>query len=46
MHPFHTFFTNTIRAGSKPSDVRDLFGSAEGHLALRFARLQIEASGK
>ena len=38
-HPFRTFFANTTRAGSEPSDVIDLFGIADDGLALRYARL-------
>ena len=45
-HPFRTFFTNTTRAGSKPSDQIDLFGIADDNLALRYARLRLETSDK
>jgi hypothetical protein len=45
-HPFRTFFTNTTRAGSKPSDQIDLFGIADDSLALRYARLRLETSDK
>jgi hypothetical protein len=38
-HPFHTFFTNTIRGGSPPSDRIDLFGTADDGPNLRYARL-------
>jgi hypothetical protein len=41
-HPFHNFFTNTPRGGSRPSDVIDLFGIADDHPNLRYARIRIE----
>ena len=41
-HPFHSFFTNTPRGGSQPSDVIDLFGMADDHPNLRYARIRIE----
>ena len=41
-HPFHSFFTNTPRGGSLPSDVIDLFGIADDHPNLRYARIRIE----
>lgn len=41
-HPFHNFFTNTPRGGSKPSDVIDLFGIADDHPNLRYAQIRIE----
>jgi len=44
-HPFHNFFTNTPRGGSKPSDVIDLFGIADDHPNLRYARIRIEPYG-
>ncbi len=43
-HPFHTFFTNTPRGGSAPSDVVDLFGTADDNPNLRYARIRIEPS--
>lgn len=39
--PFHTFFTNTLRGGSAPSDILDLFGTAGDGLKLRYARVRI-----
>ena len=44
-HPFHNFFTNTPRGGSAPSDVIDLFGTAEDSPNLRYARIHIEHEG-
>lgn len=41
-HPFHSFFTNTLRGGSAPSDVIDLFGTADDNPNLRYARIRIE----
>ena len=41
-HPFLNFFTNTPRGGSQPSDVIDLFGIADDHPNLRYARIRIE----
>jgi hypothetical protein len=41
-HPFHTFFTNTPRGGSQPSDVIDLFGIADDNPNLRYARIRIK----
>jgi len=40
-HPFRTFFTNTIRGGSLPSDTIDLFGTADDGPNLRYARLHL-----
>jgi hypothetical protein len=40
-HPFRSFFTNTPRGGSKPSDVIDLFGIADDNPNLRYARIRI-----
>ena len=42
-HPFHSFFTNTPRGGSKPSDVVDIFGIADDSPNLRYARIRIGA---
>lgn len=39
-HPFRTFFTNTPRGGSKPSDFIDLFGIADDNPNLRYARIR------
>jgi hypothetical protein len=44
-HPFRTFFTNTVRGGSEPSDVIDLFGIADDNPNLRYARINLK-SGK
>lgn len=44
-HPFHSFFTNTLRGGSSPSDVIDLFGVADDSPNLRYARIRIEPHG-
>jgi hypothetical protein len=41
-HPFHTFFTNTVRGGSMPSDTIDLFGTADDDPNLRYARLRLQ----
>jgi hypothetical protein len=38
-HPFHDFFTNTPRGGSRPSKVADLFGIADDSPHLRYARI-------
>ncbi|NQT02263.1 MAG: hypothetical protein HQ580_09580 [Planctomycetes bacterium] len=40
-HPFRSFFTNTPRGGSKPSDVIDLFGIADDSPNLRYARIRV-----
>jgi hypothetical protein len=39
-HPFRTFFTNTPRGGSQPSDFIDLFGIADDNPNLRYARIR------
>ena len=44
-HPFHNFFTNTPRGGSKPSDIIDLFGIADDSPNLRYARIRLQSSG-
>jgi len=41
-HPFRTFFTSTVRGGSEPSDVIDLFGIADDNPNLRYARIRLE----
>jgi hypothetical protein len=41
-HPFRTFFTNTGRGGSEPSDVIDLFGIADDNPNLRYARVRLK----
>jgi hypothetical protein len=41
-HPFRTFFTNTPRGGSEPSNVIDLFGIAEDNPNLRYAKIRLE----
>ncbi|OHB60134.1 MAG: hypothetical protein A2168_07535 [Planctomycetes bacterium RBG_13_50_24] len=41
-HPFGNFFTNTPRGGSKPSDIIDIFGTADDNPNLRYARIHIE----
>jgi len=41
-HPFGSFFTNTPRGGSKPSDIIDIFGIADDNPNLRYARIRIE----
>ena len=43
-HPFGNFFTNTLRGGSKPSDIIDIFGIANDNPNLRYARIRIESS--
>jgi hypothetical protein len=40
-HPFRTFFTNTPRGGSKPSDFIDLFGIADDNPNLRYAGIRL-----
>jgi hypothetical protein len=42
-HPFGTFFTNTPRGGSEPSDVIDLFGIADDNPNLRYARIHLKS---
>lgn len=41
-HPFRTFFTNTPRGGSKPSDFIDIFGIANDNPNLRYAGIRLE----
>ena len=41
-NPFGSFFTNTPRGGSKPSDIIDVFGIADDSPNLRYARIHIE----
>ena len=41
-HPFSNFFTNTPRGGSKPSDIIDMFGTADDNPNLRYAKIRIE----
>jgi hypothetical protein len=43
-HPFGNFFTNTPRGGSKPSDIIDIFGTADDAPILRYARIRIHPS--
>lgn len=38
---FHSFFTNTPRGGSEPSELLDLFGTASDSLNLRYARIRL-----
>jgi len=45
-HPFGTFFTNTVRGGSEPSDVIDLFGIADDGPNLRYARIRLKSLSK
>ncbi len=40
-HPFGSFFTNTPRGGSEPSDVADVFGIADDGPNLRYARIRL-----
>jgi len=40
-HPFRTFFTNTSRGGSEPSDIIDLFGIADDNPNLRYVRIRL-----
>ena len=42
-HPFRTFFTNTTRGGSEPSDFIDLFGIAEDNPNLRYAGICLKS---
>ena len=44
-HPFRSFFTNTPRGGSAPSDVIDLFGTADDNPNLRYAQIRIGPNG-
>jgi hypothetical protein len=39
--PFTNFFTNTVRGGSKPGDVIDLFGISDDLLTLRYAAIRL-----
>jgi hypothetical protein len=41
-HPFRTFFTNTVRGGSQPSDDLDFFGIADDVLNLRYAHVRLK----
>jgi len=41
-HPFGSFFTNTPRGGSEPSDIIDVFGIADDGPNLRYARIRLE----
>ena len=40
-HPFRGFFTNTLRGGSEPADVIDVFGTADDSPNLRYARIRL-----
>jgi len=40
-HPFRSFFTNTPRGGSQPSDTIDLFGISDDDPKLRYARVRL-----
>lgn len=40
-HPFRSFFTATVRGGSRPSDTVDLFGVADDDPNLRYARIKL-----
>jgi len=40
-HPFGSFFTNTPRGGSEPSDIIDIFGIADDSPNLHYARIRI-----
>jgi len=42
-HSFRTFFTNTPRGGSEPSDVIDLFGIADDNPNLRYAGIRLKS---
>lgn len=44
-HPFHSFFTNTPRGGSEPSEILDLFGTGSDSLNLRYARVRVKQEG-
>lgn len=41
-HPFGTFFTNTMRGGSPPSNTIDIFGIADDNPNLRYARIRLK----
>jgi hypothetical protein len=43
-HPFRTFFTNSPRGGSQPSNDLDLFGIADDAPKLRYAHVQIDVN--
>lgn len=43
-HPFRSFFTNTPRGGSQPSNIIDLFGIADDGPNLRYARIRLESA--
>jgi len=40
-HPFRNFMTNTVRGGSKPSDMIDIFGIADDNPNLRYAKVRL-----
>lgn len=40
-HPFRRFFTSTPRAGAEPSDLIDIFGTADDVPNLRYAQLKV-----
>jgi hypothetical protein len=41
-HPFSSFFTATVRAGSKPSEILDMFGITEGTKnTISYARVRL-----
>jgi hypothetical protein len=44
-NPFTTFFTNTTRGGSPPSDTLDLFGISTDSPNLRYARVRLDGGG-
>ena len=44
-HPFRSFFTNTPRGGSRPSNIIDLFGIADDGPNLRYARIRLKFGG-
>jgi hypothetical protein len=46
-HPFASFFTATVRAGSPPSRTLDLLGTcADKPNTIRYARLRLPSSEK
>jgi hypothetical protein len=42
--PFTSFFTATVRAGSQPSEVLDLFGTRAGRSGIGYARLRVRTT--
>jgi hypothetical protein len=43
-HPFRSFMTNTVRGGSKPTNIIDIFGIADDSPNLRYARVRLKVN--